>query len=131
MVLQTKTGLRTPSLKHTTISLLTLHLYKPGFLANRYQVLKCSFVPPDTTTRNILWYSTDIGSIWTMSNSTTSSIWSDQAAIKPNSMPYTQMYASKYHAFIKIHSRKMKHARMPSEPYGITKAPPLADSMEP
>ena len=66
-----------------------------------------------------------------MSHRTISSIWYDQAAIKPNSLPYSQKYVSKYHSFIKIHSRKMKHARMPSLLYGFTKATPLADCVEP
>jgi hypothetical protein len=50
-----KKGLKTPSLKDTKISLVTLYLYKPGLLANGYQVLKCSFVLPDAMTGNILW----------------------------------------------------------------------------
>jgi SET domain-containing protein len=72
-----------------------------------------------------------IGSIWTMSNCATSSIWYDQAAIKLNSLPHSQKCVSKYYSFIKIHSIKMKYARMPSLLYGFTKATPLADCVEP
>lgn len=72
-----------------------------------------------------------IGSIWTMYNCTTSSIWNDQAAIKPNSLPYSQKYESKYYSFIKIHSRKMKYARIPLLLYGCMKASPLADCLDP
>ena len=66
-----------------------------------------------------------------MSNRTTSSIWNDQAAIKPNSWPYSQKYMSKYYSFIKIHSRKMKHARIPLLLYGLMKATPLTDCVDP
>jgi hypothetical protein len=67
-------------------------LHKPGFLANRNQVLKCSLVFPDAMTRSVLWSSTHICSVRTLSNHTTATFPRDaaQAATKHNFMSFTQ-----------------------------------------